>query len=428
VRGLRKIRWLLLAPLVHLLLGAAGRADDLPRDRPEDVGLSADGLKRLGERFRKAVADGQIAGAVVLVARQGKVAHLETVGMADVEAKSLMGRRTVFRIASMSKPVTSVAALMLVEAGKLKLDDPVSKYLPEFKGQQVLVPGKSDRTDDYRLVPAEREMTVRDLLRHTSGLIYPGGGPKALTALYKKAHINPGFDATEERLADNVRRLARLPLAHQPGERFTYGLSTDVLGRVVEVVSGQSLEEFFRERIFRPLRMNETGFLPAKDQSARVATLYRTVNGKLVRADKSGPVYAGSASYFSGGAGLFSTADDYARFLQMLLNGGELDGVRLLKAETVKEMTRNQIGDLTIDLAGVHGDAFGLGFGVVTPRSRGKTPMSVGSYSWAGAFYTYFWVDPRERLFGVMMTQAFPSDNRQLWKDFVRLTYGARTK
>jgi CubicO group peptidase (beta-lactamase class C family) len=428
MRGLRKPRLLLLVALA-IAWGARARAEDLPRVRPEAAGFSAAGLERLDDRFRKAIEDRHIPGAVILLTRKGKVGHLRALGMADVEAGREVKPDTVFRLMSMTKAVTSVAAMMLVEEGKLRLDDPVSKYLPEFKNQEVLSPGKATDEDDVETEPAKREVTVRDLLRHTSGLIYPGSD-KRLTPLYNKAKINPGFTKTSEALADNIKRLGKLPLAHQPGARFTYGLSTDVLGRVVEVVAGKTLSEFFHERIFTPLGMKDATFHPSKEQVKRLAVLYRdrAVEGKkLERVSPREPGEEGSATYFSGGAGLYGTADDYTRFLLMLQRGGRSNGVRLLKAETVRQMTENQLGELTVDFGGVHGDAFGLGFGVVTPRSKGKTAMSVGAYSWAGAYYTYYWVDPSKELTGVMMTQVQANDDRRLWKDLVKLTYAALT-
>jgi CubicO group peptidase (beta-lactamase class C family) len=425
----RKVPWFLLTSLVLALPSAAAFADDLPRVKPEAAGLSADKLKRIDEVFAKAVEDKQVAGSVVLILRNGKVAYLQSTGMADIDAKKPMKANAIFRLMSMTKAVTSVAAMILVDDGKLKLDDPVSKYLPEFKDQKVLVPGKSGKNDDYSLVAAERPVTVRDLLRHSSGLIYPTfSDRKQLAALYAKAKINSGFEPTTEKLADNVKRLGKLPLAHQPGEAFTYGLSTDVLGRVIEVASGKELDEFFRERIFKPLEMNDTSFLPPADKTDRVVAHYTFKDKKLARANPKGDLtYEGSKNYFSGGAGLFGTANDYGRFLQMLLNGGQLGKAQILKPETVKEMTQNQLGKVSIGL-GPHGDVFGLGFGIVTEKAKGKTPMSVGAYSWGGAFYTYFWVDPKKELVGVMMTQILPSNHLKLREEFTKLTYEALTE
>jgi CubicO group peptidase (beta-lactamase class C family) len=423
MRGLRALPWFLLASLVLVFSSAAAFADDLPRVKPEAAGLSADKLKRIDDVFAKAVEDKQVAGSVVLILRSGKVAYLKSTGMANIDDKKTMKPDSIFRLMSMTKAVTSVAAMILVDEGKLKLDDPVANYLPEFKDQKVLVAGKGDKEDDYSLVAAERPITVRDLLRHTSGLIYSSfTGGKQLSALYNKSKINGGFLPTKEKLADNVKRLGKLPLAHQPGTAFTYGLSTDVLGRVVEVASGKELDEFFRERIFKPLEMKDTSFLPPADKSDRVVVNYTLKDKKLV--PNKDFMYEGSKNYFSGGAGLFGTANDYGRFCQMLLNGGKLGKATILKPETVTQMTKNQLGKATIAL-GPHGDAFGLGFGIVTPKAKGKTPMSAGAYGWGGAFYTYFWIDPSKELVGVMMTQILPANHLKLREELTKLTYEA---
>jgi CubicO group peptidase (beta-lactamase class C family) len=430
MHGLRKIPCLLLIIACVIAFGATRTfADDPGRVKPEAVGLSPEKLKRIDEAFEKVIENKQLSGAVVLIARKGKVGYLQTFGMADVEAKKPMKTDTIFRIASMTKPVTSVAVMMLVDEGKIALDDPVSKFIPEFKNQKVLVPGKSDKDDDFSLVPVEREVTIKDLLTHTSGLVYPFlGAPKQLVALYTKANINYGIGPSDgKKLADNIKRLGELPLAHQPGEKFTYSLSTDTLGRVVEVASGKELDEFLRERIFKPLGMRDTSFLPEKDKMDRVAVLYKWDKDKKITPTVKGDfTVEGSATYFSGGAGLFSTAGDYARFLQMLLNGGELNGVRLLKTETVKQMTQNQIGKKAM-FTPAHGDGFGYGFGVVTtPVAHDKTHTSIGSFSWAGAFYTFFWVDPSKELLGAMMTQLIGQGTElKLWEEFPKLTMDA---
>jgi CubicO group peptidase (beta-lactamase class C family) len=420
----RVTRWFLFALAVPTLLAGPVRADDLPRARPEAVGLSAEKLARIDELFAKAAREKQIAGSVVLIARKGQVVHLTASGFADVEARRPMTTDTIVRLASMTKPVTSVAAMILVEEGKLRLDDPVSKYVPEFKGQKVLVPARDGAEE--KLVDANREVTIRDLLTHTSGLTYAFPGDSSpMAKRYTAAKINFGLTATTEKIGDNVKRLGALPLAHQPGAAFTYGLSTDVLGRVIEVASGQALDEFFRERIFVPLRMTDTSFLPPADKAGRVATLYGLgPDGKVVR--RAGAwSYDGSKTYFSGGAGLLGTAGDYARFLLMLQGGGRLGGTRLLKPETVKQMTTNQIGDLTVGPLSPM-DGFGLGFGVLTERNKGKAAMSVGSYSWGGAYYTSFWVDPRKELVAVMLTQvALPWGDLKLIEEFPKRTYEA---
>jgi CubicO group peptidase (beta-lactamase class C family) len=429
------LRWLLVG-LVAFSIPGLTRANDVPRAQPEAVGLSAERLQKIDALFEQAVRDKHIAGGVVLLARRGKVAYLHGIGRADVEADKPMAVDTIFRIASMSKPITSAAAMMLVDDGKLRLDDPVAKYIPEFKEPKVLARGKSGKDDDYTLVPAERAITVRDILTHTSGITYRLFAPRPLISFYVKANINDGLKQDDEKLADNVKRLAGLPLLHQPGAAWTYGLNTDVLGRVIEVASGQSLDEFLRARVFTPLGMHDTAFYPPPEKAARIAALYRPgEDQRIVRVGKD-PVqvgqliytatypYEGPHSYFSGGAGLTSTATDYARFLQMLLDGGWANGRQLLRPDTVKQMTQNQLGKLTVGL-GSHGDGFGYGFGVVTPKMKGKTPMSVGSYCWGGIFYTYFWVDPREDLIGVMMTQVFPSNHLKLTDGFLKRAYEA---
>ncbi len=390
-----------------------------------------------------AVARRQIAGGAALVARHGKVVYLATAGRRDVEAGLPLDEATIYRIASMTKPVTSVAVMMLCEEGKLGLDDPVSRHLPEFQAPTVLV--APDRTGGAgSTVAARREITIRDLLTHTSGLSYRFLDRPGLGALYADAGVSDGLCEVPGTVADNVRRLARLPLLHQPGTAWEYGLSTDVLGRLVEVVSGRTLEDFFRERIFRPLRMEDTFFVVPEAKRQRLAALYTPGPEKAIRRVGPGKVEAGALvysatyptrdenTYFSGGAGLCSTIGDYARVLQMLLNRGELDGVRLLKPETVDLMTRNHIGDLRIAFPN-HGDGFGYGFGVLT--DRGKTEAfrravyddvaTVGTFSWGGIFNTYFWADPERQMIGILMTQVYPSDHLKLREEFKRLAYGA---
>jgi CubicO group peptidase (beta-lactamase class C family) len=397
---------------------------------PEKVGLSVAGLKRIDMLLRSAVEQKHLAGGVALVARHGKIGYLDAVGMSDVEAGRAMAADTLFRIASMTKPVTSVAVMMLVDEGKIKLTDPVSKYIPEFKNPQVLV-ADGNR---YHTRPAKLEPTIRDLLNHTSGLTYGFFDREFLGDLYRKAGVSDGIVQTQGTLADNIRKLARLPLMFDPGSAWEYGLSTEVLGRVVEVASDKSLDEFFRERIFRPLGMHDTYFFLPDAKRPRLAALYRPDKDQRIErvGDDRQKVkelmysasypYRGPKTYFSPGAGLVSTAPDYARFLQMLLNGGRANGVRLLKAETVKQMTENQIGELKPWITS-HGDKFGYGFGVVSPA--GKDVASVGTYGWGGIFYTYFLVDPKKDLVAVFMTQVYPTDHLKLHEEFERRVYKA---
>jgi putative heme-binding domain-containing protein len=377
-----------------------------------------------------------IAGAVVLVLQRGQPVCFDALGMADLETKKAMPRNAIFRIASMSKPITSVAAMMLVEEGKLRLEDPVAKYLPEFEHMTVLVPtkGSNDGDKGYRLVKADRAITIRHLLTHTSGITYRLFNRPYLAKLYAEAGVSDGAVETAGTIGDNVKRLAQLPLLHQPGTAWEYGLNTDVLGRVIEVVSGKTLDEFLHQRVFEPLAMHDTGFLVPKEKRSRLATLYTLGDKKTLQPVGTGPITSGTfvysatfstadnSRYYSGGAGLTSTAGDYGRFLQMLLNRGQLDGKRVLKPETVDQMTRNQIGNLQIAFP-IHGDGFGYGFGIVTGREKPPSPASMGAYSWGGIFNTFFWVDPREQLIGIVMTQLYPFGQLSLWKDFQATVY-----
>jgi CubicO group peptidase (beta-lactamase class C family) len=414
------------------------RAADLPRGDARAAGLSADKLVRIQALLKDAVAARQIAGGSALIARHGKVVYLTTVGFQDAEAELPLREATIFRIASMTKPITSVAVMMLADAGKLRLSDPVSKYLPAFKNPRVLVPRKDPAPGEppYTLVPAEREITLHDLLAHTSGISYRFAQRPHLGKLYVEAGISDGLTDTPGTIADTVRRLAGLPLWHQPGAGWEYGLSIDVLGRVIEVVAQQTLNDFFQERIFKPLKMADTYFHLPRAKWPRLAALYTLGEDKKIRLVGKEPVQLGSlvfsatyplreeGTYYSGGGGLVSTIGDYSRFLQMLLNRGELEGVRLLQPETVALMTRSQIGERQLAL-GNHGDTFGYGFGVVTERGRSTAVASVGSYSWGGAFNTFFWVDPQRELLGVLMTQVNPYNQLKLRDEFQRLTYEA---
>jgi CubicO group peptidase (beta-lactamase class C family) len=429
--------WLFAAALAALA-GPPALADDLPQTGPEQVGLSPARLGRMDALLDRAVRQKHIAGAVALLMRHGKVAYFRPFGQRDAETHQPMTPDTIFRIASMTKPVTSVAVLILVDEGKLRLTDPVSKYLPEFKTPRVLVPGRSSKRGDFRLVPAERGITVHDLLTHTSGLTYRFFGRPHLAELYRKAGVSDGLAPTEGTIADEVKRLAGLPLLCQPGRAWEYGLSTDVLGRLVEVVSGKDLATFFRERIFEPLRMRDTYFFLPAGKRDRLAALYRPgPDRKIVRVGEE-PVqagalvysaalpYRGPRTYFSGGAGLVSTAADYARFLRMLQGGGKAGGARLLKPETVRRMTRNQVGNLRPWIR-EHGDGFGYGFGVVTAGQKDRGAVSPGTYSWGGIYNTYFWVDPHKQLIGILMTQIYPSNHLTLRRDFQKLAYEALT-
>jgi CubicO group peptidase (beta-lactamase class C family) len=393
---------------------------------PESVGLSSPRLAHLGAVMREYAESGKVAGLVTLVLRHGKVAQFESYGQQDLEQHLPMQKDTVFRIASQSKAVTSVAILMLMEDGKLLLGDPVSRFIPAFKRTTVALAPKQGAPPDtpVGIVPATREITIRDLLTHTAGISY-GSGPAA--AQWKAAGLDTFYFANkDEPIGPVIERLAALPMDAQPGEKYIYGYNTDILGAVVERASGLPLDEFFRTRIFEPLKMKDTYFFLPKDQRGRLATVYSVKNGSgLTRAPEpmlgQGDYVDGPRTCFSGGAGLLSTAADYARFLQMLLNGGELEGARLLSPTTVKLATVNHVGALFNE--GRTG--FGLGFEVVEDLGTFGKPGSVGAFGWGGAYHTTYWVDPAQELVAVLMTQLLPSEGSTLHDTFRALVYAS---
>ena len=410
---------------------------------PGEVGLSSERLEKIGKFMQDCIDKKLIPGAVTLVARHGKVAHLKSVGFMDIEANKTMHNNAIFRICSMTKPITSVAVMMLYEDGHFLLSDPISKYIPEFKEPKVLIESSSGTNE---LIPANREITIRDLLTHTSGLTYKFFGLNYFAELYKKAGIIDGLIQADGTIGDMVKKLAKLPLMHNPGDAWNYSLSIDVLGRLVEVVSGKTLEEFFHERIFEPLNMHDTYFYLPKDKVSRLASAYAPNRQGSIDKIWDKPVkyksffetnehvengyleftttypYSGPRTYFSGGGGLSSTISDYSRFLQMLLNKGELDGVQLLSRKTVEHILTNHTGNLKVgfDPDGYH---FGLGFIVhANPGKSGKIGTA-GEYGWAGFFYTWFWVDPKEKMFCIMMTQVFPGLHLDIHEKFRVLAY-----
>jgi CubicO group peptidase (beta-lactamase class C family) len=432
------LRWFLLAFAVLVNPVAA----DLPRVKPEKVGLSSARLDQVGGLVRRHIEENKMAGAVVLIARHGKVAYLESFGQADLGKP--MQQDTIFRITSMTKPLVSLAVLQLYEDGKLLLSDPVAKYIPEFAHPNVLEMLPEGSSPAFRLVPAKREITVRDLLTHTAGLPYafasegPSQGPlyRQMRALYREAGISSGLYETEGTLGEMVRRLGRLPLSRQPGELFEYGMAAEVQGYLVEVVSGMKLDDYMRERIFKPLRMSDTHFFMPKSEQGRLSALWRTDwQGKLVRlADglhQEGD-YAYSASFhtrgpktfLSGGVGVTSTAPDYFRFCQMLLNKGELDGVRVLGRKTVELMTAtNQIGELAATTLHGEGWKFGLGVAIQADRAHNVDGGDVGTFEWAGMFSTRFSINPREEKITIFLSQTHPFDHHaDLWSKLLALS------
>jgi CubicO group peptidase (beta-lactamase class C family) len=394
----------LLAAVVLLAAGRVAAAGELPTAKPAAVGLDADTIQKARDAVQALIDKKEMAGAVVAVARKGKVVLFEAFGESEAGSGKAMTTDAIVRIYSMTKPITTVAAMMLVEDGKVGLDDPVSKYLPEFKTLRVHT-GTGDET-----VPAKHEPTVRDLMRHTSGLSY-GFGNSPVDRLYKKA----GLFAPGDTLQDATAKVAKLPLVAEPGTLWNYSVSTDVLGRVVEVASGKPLDEFFAERIFKPLDMTDTGFYVPEAKLTRFAASHGfDKDKKLVATETSGKTrYSSKPKMLSGGGGGVGTARDYLRFCQMLLNGGELDGVRLLKKETVAEMTRNQLGEAAMKAknngAADVGDGFGLGFGVRVGKDDAAAGAAVGEYYWGGAASTHFWISPRQELAVVALEQFMPN-------------------
>ena len=383
------------------LLAVVPTAAQVPAGAPDDVGLSGKRLERIGAMIQRAIDTKQISGAVTVVARRGRVAHFEAHGLMDIEANAPMRKDTIFPIASMTKPVTAVAILMLVEEGKIRLSDPVSRFIPEFKDTKVAMP-RSDAAGGIYTVPAKRDVTVHDLITHTSGL---GSGGAASEAT---ARIAPR-DLTGT-VADWTAALGAAPLDFQPGTRWAYsGLAgIDSLGRIVEVASGLTFDEFLRQRVFEPLGMKDTTFNVPEDKKARVVTLYsRTPEGLELRPV---PAWVGTTTLHGGGGGLWSTAADYLHFAQMLVNGGELNGTRLLGSRTVELMASNHVGDL-YEKAGSVGGGPGKGFGLTVDvvldavAARGDH-RSTGSFGWGGAFGTTYWVDPKEDLTAVLMVQT----------------------
>jgi len=405
-----------LAALVTLLLASSAFAQSLPTVAPEDAGLSTERLKRLEAVAQKIVGEEKAAaGVVVLIARHGGLAYHAAFGAQDVEAKLPMRKDSIFRICSMSKPITSVAAMILFEEGAFLLDDPVEKFLPEFKDQKVLAQEQPAGATEPATVPAARPITIRDLLTHTSGIVYRFFAPPPLDTLYTKGGVVDGLHEADIDLAENVRRIAAQPLLHQPGAKWTYGLNTDVLGRVIEVIAKKPLGEFLEERVFRPLHMSDSGFVVPNEKLDRLTRCYRADLGAGLHVMPDGPVTIGnlvfSASYpyrgktlQSGGGGMVSTAMDYARFAEMVLGGGDLDGARLLSRKTIELMTANHVSTIPEAAAG----QFGLGFSIAQDPGKSGTILSEGAWGWDGFYSTRFWIDPEEEMVGVILTQTYP--------------------
>lgn len=415
-----KLSWLPQVLAVSIGLSAAGlvRAADVAAS-----GFDPSRLQRVGAAIQEQIDQQRLAGGVMYIARDGRTVELRAFGYRDLEARQPMTTDTIFRIASMSKAVTSVAVMMLYEEGKFTLHDPVSKFIPGFANSVVAVPPAADAPagTTYSTVPAKRPIQIRDLLTHTAGLTYGDG---LAAHLYREAKLQGWYFADkDETIGQVIDRLATLPLHGQPGEVWQYGYATDVLGRLVEVVSGMPLDRFFEERIFGPLKMPDSSFFLPPEKEARLAKVYGLEDGKLVPGSQ-GDYVRGPRKCFSGGAGLLSTATDYGRFLQMLLNGGELEGVRLLGPKTVELMVQNHTGSLFSWDTG----AFGLGFWVMKDLGSYGEVGSLGSYGWGSAYFPQYVVDPKERLVAFMMAQLMPAGDSNLNQRVKLLTYQALVK
>lgn len=424
---MRKI--IVLVALVASINTTFAQSRVLTVGSPEKAGFDAERLQRVDRLIQQYIDSNWIAGAIAIVAKDGNIVYHKAMGFDDKTKNKPLQKDAIWRIASQTKAITSVGIMMLYEQGKFLLDDAVSKYIPAFRNPVVL-DKFNEKDTTYTTVPAKREITIRDLLTHTSGISYAQIGSKTANAIYYKAGVVGGIGLKGGLLKDNILKLASMPLMHQPGERFTYGLNTDVLGYLIEVTSGMSLDDFFRKNIFEPLGMKDTYFYLPKEKQNRLAMLHSedagkhavntpevmNVNGAMYR---DYPAFEGS--FFSGGGGLSSTAYDYAIFMQMLLNGGEYNGKRLLSNHSVRLMTTNQVGDISIGRAG----KFGLGFQLVTEADESRNAVSLGTFSWGGMFASQYWIDPKEKIVGQFVLQQYPNSHGELADKFKVAIYQA---
>ena len=391
----------------------------LSESSPASAGMSDERLARIDAMLMESIDKQEIPGAVALIARNGKIVYHKAFGMTDNASKRKAKTDDIFRIASQTKAITSTAVMMLWEEGKFRMDDPISKYIPEFANPQVL-DSLIEADSSYTTVSADKEITIRHLITHTSGIGYGFiDGDRRFTKIYQKAGIIDAFTTEPIKIGDNIKKLAKLPLHHNPGEAFTYSEGLDVLGYFVEIMSGMPLDKFFKKRIFDPLGMTDTYFYLPKSKESRLVSSQTKKDEKWVRFPEfpgftqDYPI-TGAKAFFSGGAGLSSTAKDYATFLQMYLNNGELNGTRLLSRTTIQFMMQNQIGDLL----GNSGRNYGLAFGIIDERGQADGGRgSIGTFDWGGYFNTQYFADPKENIIGILMkqTQEIPSDNTG-WK------------
>jgi CubicO group peptidase (beta-lactamase class C family) len=416
---------LLLALMVLMLLttpSVYGKSTAAAPSKTE--GISSERLARIDAHLTRTVAQQRVKGMVAMVARNGKVVYHKAFGEMD-EGKP-MQKDAIFRICSMSKPITAVAVMMLWEKGLIELNDPIFKFIPEFKDVKVLVKDKAEEKG-YRLERANRPITIRHLLSHTSGITYGFWGQPYVSDFYVENKVSDGLTITEGTIAEGVKRLAKCPLLFHPGEGWEYGLNNDVLGYLVEVVSGMPFDKFLEENIFKPLKMKDTFFFVPEEKVSRLAAIYEPKKeGGLAKLDRNvvsksflspveglryGPFYSyqGPKTYFSGGGGLHSTANDYMRFCQMMLNGGALDGVRILSPTTIELMLGNHMSNFKHWVYTDEGSRYGLGFMVVTDRFFAANALPNGAYSWGGFYHTKFYIDPKHKLIALYFSQIFPA-------------------
>lgn len=394
---------------------------------PETAGASSERLKRIDNLLQEYIDKKWIGGATAIVVKDGKIIYYKALGLSDVDNKTAMKKDAIFRIASQTKAITSVAIMMLYEEGKLLLDDPVSRYIPSFANQKVL--DKFNEADSsYTTVPAKRPVTIRDLLTHTSGIGYAQIGSKEATAIYAKNGIWGGIGVENGMiLGDKIKVLGTLPLLHQPGEQWTYGLNSDILGYVIEVLSGMSLDAFFKTRIFEPLGMKDTYFYLPKEKYSRLVTLNTEDKNREVVTMKESLNISGKininyptapGTYYSGGGGLSSTALDYAIFMQMLVNNGEYNGKRILSPFAIRMMTTSQFDKLNWP-----DTKMGLGFSLYTDKSVARSPLSPGSFEWGGMFSSTYWIDPKEKLVAQLFLNQYPNSHGEIHDKFKVAVY-----
>jgi CubicO group peptidase (beta-lactamase class C family) len=399
-----------LLPILLFLFSFHISAQELESASPEEVGVSSDRINRLTNVMQEYVDQNKMSGAVALVARKNKIIYYNAVGKSDLENDRMMNKDAIFRIASQTKAIVSVGIMILQEEGKLLISDPLSKFIPEFKESTVAV---SSDDGNYKIVKSKREITLRDLLTHTAGIGY---GQGIASDLWAEAGIQGWYFANrDEPIIETVKRMANLPNDAHPGEQFVYGYNTDILGAVIEIVSGESLASFLQTRILNPLKMMDTHFYLPKVKEDRLATVYSSTNDGIKRAPDKGTMISqgayvnGPRKSYSGGAGFLSTAKDYAQFLQMMLNGGTYDGNRILSRKSIELMTTDHLGSVSFPWS--EGTGFGLGFSIATDIGIRGQMGSLGEYGWGGAYHSSYWVDPNEELIVVYFTQLIPAQN-----------------